>query len=108
MDSTGKLGTTTSSRRYKENIENIGEITHTFMQLRPVKFNYKNQNPENIHYGLIAEEVETLFPELVVHNKQGEVETVQYHHLYAFLIKMIQEQQVTIDQLKADMRALQA
>jgi hypothetical protein len=91
VDSAGQLGTASSSRRYKENIQSLNDVSKPFMQLNPVAFNYKSDASHTCQYGLIAEEVEQLFPELVVYNKEGEVETVKYHLLYALLIKMIQE-----------------
>lgn len=107
IDSTGKLGTTTSSRRYKENIRNINNITDNFMQLNPVEFTYKSDASHTPQYGLIAEEVESVFPELVVYNKDGQVESVKYHLLYAFFIKMIQEHEAKIAELQNVINTLQ-
>jgi hypothetical protein len=76
------------------------------MQLRPVSFNYK-QHAAETSYGLIAEDVEPLFPELVVHTTAGEVETVKYHLLDALYIKMIQDLQQTVEQLKARIQILE-
>ena len=100
VDSAGQLGTVSSSRRYKENIQTIGDISNNFMQLNPVEFTYKSDDSHTTQYGLIAEEVEPLFPELVVYNKEGDVETVKYHLLDALYIKMIQDLQRTVDQLQ--------
>lgn len=91
INSAGKLGTIVSSRRYKNNIHDLDNISEQFMQLRPVSFTYKTDATLTPQYGLIAEEVAPLFPDLVVRNEQGAVETVQYHLLYAHFIKMIQE-----------------
>jgi len=91
VDSAGQLGTVSSSRRYKENITDLENSEQQFMQLRPVQFNYKKHTASDVQYGLIAEEVQKLYPELVVDNEDGEPETIKYHLLYALLIKMIQE-----------------
>jgi hypothetical protein len=91
INSAGKLGTIVSSRRYKNNIQNLDDISEGFMQLRPVSFCYTKDNSQAPQYGLIAEEVEPIFPDLVAYNEEGAVETVQYHLLYAHFIKMIQE-----------------
>lgn len=96
INSSGKLGTLVSSRRYKDNIQDLESVTENFMLLRPVSFVYKNDATQTQQCGLIAEEVEPLFPELITHNQQGAAETVQYHLLYAHFIKMIQEQHVLL------------
>lgn len=101
IDSAGQLGTVPSSRRYKENITTLSPVQEKFMLLNPVAFTYKSDTHHKQQYGLIAEEVEALFPELVVYNKEGKAETVQYHLLYAFFIKMIQDLQHRIEQLEA-------
>ena len=93
INSSGQLGTQTSSRRYKKNIEDLHALRDNFMALHPVSFNYISDASETLHYGLIAEEVEPLFPNLIMYNKEGLVETVQYHMLPALFIKMIQDQQ---------------
>jgi hypothetical protein len=107
IDSAGQLGTISSSRRYKENIQSILNINEPFMQLNPVQFTYKSDTSKKQQYGLIAEEVEKAFPELVVYNKDGQPETVQYHLLNALLIKMIQNQQCTIADLQSRVEELE-
>ncbi len=95
VDDTGMLGTFQSSIRYKEDVQDIGAASSDLMRLRPVQFRYKKpsrRGDKPIQYGLIAEEVEKVFPNLVVRDSQGRVETVQYHQLPALLLKAIQEQ----------------
>src|SRR4051812_13024163 len=73
-----QLGTIQSSVRYKEDIQDIGSGSDALMNLRPVQFRYKRSNVKGekpLQYGLIAEEVAKVFPQLVVHNQQGEIET---------------------------------
>lgn len=101
VNSVGKLGTLVSSRRYKDAINDIDNITQNFMQLRPVSFVYKNDPTNTKQYGLIAEEVEPLFPDLLVYTPEGMPQTVQYHLLYAHFIKMIQEQQRALTHYQA-------
>lgn len=103
IDGAGQLGTVNSSRRYKENIRDVGDISKNFMQLRPVSFNYKQHTSADKNYGLIAEEVENTFPELVIYNAEGEVETIKYHLLDALYIKMIQDLQRTVENLQAQL-----
>ncbi len=71
IDSNGQFGTQTSSRRYKEEIREMGDATSALMKLRPVTFYYKHEydtGPRTLQYGLIAEEVAKVFPELVAYN----------------------------------------
>lgn len=99
IGSTGQLGTTTSSRRYKDNIADMDAASSALMQLRPVTFHYKtDQNPagRTLQYGLIAEEVAEVYPGLVVHSADGQIETVMYQHLPPMLLNEFQKQQRTI------------
>lgn len=100
INSAGKLGTIVSSRRYKHTIHDLDSCAANFMQLRPVSFIYKTDTTRTQQFGLIAEEVEQIFPELVAYNDQGTVETVQYHLLYAHIIKMIQEHHEALRECK--------
>jgi len=94
IDSSGQLGTVSSSRRYKEEIEEMGAVSERLLALRPVTFRYKREfaNGEKpVQFGLIAEEVAEAFPELVVYNEEGEPETVKYHLLSSLLLNELQE-----------------
>lgn len=84
----GQLGTVVSSERYKQKIKDIDQ--ESLMRLRPVSFEYKSNIESGIHYGFIAEEVQQVFPNLVVTNHIGEPETVKYHEMTALLLKEIQ------------------
>ena len=91
MDGNGKLGYISSSRRYKEDIQDIGDASSNVLKLRPVQFRYKQPSPEGVkplHYGLIAEEVQALYPQLVFRNKTGQVEGVQYQEQPALLLRI--------------------
>lgn len=101
VDSTGQLGTVSSSIRYKKNINPMKNSLDLLCKLNPVSFMYKkHQNASRLHYGLIAEEVDEILPDLVVRNKNRQIETVQYEKLYAFLISAIQELSSEIALLK--------
>lgn len=92
----GQLGTIASSRRYKEDIRDMGDTSARLERLRPVVFRYKQGEPDGskpLQYGLIAEEVAEVFPELVVHGEDGRVESVQYHLLPALLLNELQQEQ---------------
>ena len=91
--STGLLGIQNSSIRSKENVHDIGE-DDGLMRLRPVSFQYKGTSP--VQFGLIAEEVESVYPNLVLHDKRGQPMSVQYQELPALLLNQIQKQHKAI------------
>ncbi|MBK9064813.1 MAG: tail fiber domain-containing protein [Acidobacteria bacterium] len=76
------------------------------MQLRPVTFRYKAHGPDGPkQYGLIAEEVDAVMPELVARSKDGEIETVMYHELPAILLNEIQRLEKRIADLERRLAA---
>ncbi len=106
---TGKIGVTTSSRRYKEDIQDIGDASSSLLQLRPVQFRYKKPEDDGskpLQYGLIAEEVATVMPELIVRNGSGQIEGVQYQQLPALLLNELQKQHAVIERQADDMQKL--
>ncbi|MGD0297976.1 MAG: tail fiber domain-containing protein [Bryobacteraceae bacterium] len=90
--STGQLGCVTSSARYKRDVRDMADSSDKLMKLRPVTFLYKSDETGAQQYGLIAEEVEKVYPELVVHDADGKAETVAYHLLPAMLLNEVQKQ----------------
>jgi Chaperone of endosialidase/Collagen triple helix repeat (20 copies) len=95
IDSNGQLGTVSSSRRYKQDIEPMGDVSAALMKLRPVTFRYKKPYADGskpIQYGLVAEEVAEVLPGLTVFNENGQPETVKYHLLPTFLLAAYQRQ----------------
>lgn len=107
IDENNKLGTTVSARRYKENINPL-DSQDRFMALKPVTFSYKSDEAHHPQFGLIAEEVETVYPELALYNKAGQIESVAYHQLYAILIKEIQQNRTCIAELQGRIAMLEA
>jgi hypothetical protein len=100
IDSFGQLGTASSSRRFKDDIADMSKASAALMKLRPVTFHYKSdQNPKGrtLQYGLIAEEVADVYPGLVAHSADGQIETVMYQFLPAMLLNEYQKQQRTIE-----------
>jgi len=88
---TGQLGTTQlSSARYKQDIAPIGVRSEGVLQLRPVTFAYKDDTTATMHYGLVAEEVAAVFPNLVTYAPTGEVRTVKYQELIPMLLNELQ------------------
>ena len=95
----GQLGTVFSSARFKEEIRDMGEASSGLLNLRPVTFHYKGlaEGSNPLHFGLIAEEVEEMLPELVGHAPTGEAQTVHYYELPAMLLNELQKQHQTIE-----------
>ena len=88
----------------------MADATNDLMKLRPVVFTYKADTTGKTQYGLIAEEVEEVYPELVAHSSDGKVETVYYRFLSSMLLnewqkrnKTIVKQQKTIVKLEKEM-----
>jgi hypothetical protein len=81
INANGQLGTLLSSARYKRDIEPMGTRSESVLKLRPVTYIYKQDEQGVRQYGLIAEEVATVYPELVTRNATGEVECVRYQEL---------------------------
>ena len=95
ISQTGQLGTVISSRRFKQDIHDMDQASSALMCLRPVTFRYKKAyaNGERpLQYGLIAEEVAKVYPELVVYDKAGQTQSVQYHQLPTLLLNKLQKQ----------------
>jgi hypothetical protein len=101
VDANGQLGVTLSSARYKQDIVAIGTQSDGVLQLRPVTFAYRDDAQHVKHYGLIAEEVATVYPELVTRTATGEVQTVKYHELIPILLNELQRQQRELAELRA-------
>lgn len=96
VNSSGRLGVMMSSARFKRDIRDMGALSNGLMRLRPVTFFYKDDPRLVRQYGLVAEEVEQAYPELVTHEADGKVETVRYSMLIAMLFNELQKQAVTI------------
>ena len=88
-----QLGTITSSRRFKHEIADMGAESDLLMKLRPVAFYYKPELDETRtrQYGLVAEEVAQVAPQLVVYDKDGTPQTVRYHFVNAMLLNAVQK-----------------
>lgn len=109
VNSNGQLGVQSSSIRFKEDVHDIAESSDALMQLRPVQFRYKQTDAEGkkpLQYGLIAEEVAKVYPELVVRGPDGQVNAVQYQELPALLLNELQKQHKAMEQLVEDNQRL--
>ncbi len=99
LNSSGQLGTATSSLRFKEDVADLGAAGDELMRLRPVTFHYKPAYDDGQHvlqYGLIAEEVAAVDPGLVQYGDDGRPLTVRYHFVNAMLLGEVQKQHATI------------
>ncbi|MGA2370633.1 MAG: tail fiber domain-containing protein [Candidatus Korobacteraceae bacterium] len=95
VNSSGLLGTLTSSMRFKEQINDMGDSTSALMKLRPVTFFYKpeyDKGERTLQYGLLAEEVAQVYPELVAYDNDGQPYTVRYQYLASMLLNEVQKQ----------------
>ena len=95
VDNTGKLGTILSSRRFKEQIRDMGDSTSALMKLRPVTFLYKpeyDKGLRTLQYGLIAEEVAEVYPDMVLYDNDEKPYTVKYQLLAPMLLNEVQKQ----------------
>lgn len=112
IDTNGQLGTISSSRRFKQDITDLGDIGNSVQQLRPVQFRYREAAADGarpVQYGLIAEEVAGVLPELVAHSADGQIETVKYHILPTLLIAEVQRlerERAALAREIAELRAL--
>ena len=97
--------------RFKEDVETMGEASHDLMKLRPVVFHYKAPYDDGSHllqYGLIAEEVAKVYPDLVQYDGKGPPFTVRYQSINVMLLNEIQKQKAELDEQGARIRRLEA
>ncbi|HTY41961.1 MAG TPA: tail fiber domain-containing protein [Thermoanaerobaculia bacterium] len=106
VDSTSHVGTIASSARFKEDVSDMGEASRGIFNLRPVTFHYKTPADDRTQYGLIAEEVQEVLPDLVVADDGGQPEAVLYHELPAMLVNEWQRQRRELAQLEGEGRDL--
>ena len=98
-----KIGTLVSSRRFKDEIKPMDKASEAILALKPVTFRYKKEIEPNggIMFGLIAEQVEKVDPELVTRNDKGEAETVRYEAVNAMLLNEFLKEHDTVQELKS-------
>lgn len=93
IGSNGELGAVSSSERFKTAIAPMGSNTEKLRELRPVTFHYKTDAQGTLRYGLIAEEVADVYPELVVRDDKGRIDGVRYDELAPMLLNEMQKQE---------------
>jgi hypothetical protein len=117
VNSSGRLGTMTSSKRFKEHIKPMDNASEALYSLKPVSFRYKKQvDPEGtsaMQFGLVAEDVEKVNPDLVVCDKEGKPYSVRYDQVNAMLLneflkehKKVEKQEATITRLTNDFQTV--
>jgi hypothetical protein len=111
----GQLGTMTSSARFKQSIKPMDKASEAILSLKPVTFHYKSDNTCTSQFGLIAEEVAAVNPDLIVRDENGDIYTVRYDQVNAMLLNEFlkehyknEAQEKTIAELKSGMIALAA
>jgi hypothetical protein len=111
----GRLGTIPSSKRFKDQIKRMEKESEAILALKPVTFSYKEEiDPDGIlQFGLIAEEVEKVHPDLVARDEEGKVYTVRYEAVNAMLLneflkeyRQVQELKGTVAQQQKQIEAL--
>jgi hypothetical protein len=108
IDTAGQLGTASSSARFKTDIKCMNNASEAILALKPVTFHYKSDTSSTPQFGLIAEEVANVNPDLVVRDGNGEIYTVRYDAVNAMLLneflkehRKVEEQQAAINELKS-------
>lgn len=106
VDGDGKLWKITSSKKYKTNIRNLNSDPMAVLELRPVKYQCRVSGKEDV--GLIAEEVEQVTRDLVIHNDDGSPEAVKYDRVALYLLQVVKAQQGSIAALEERLEALES
>jgi Chaperone of endosialidase len=110
VNSEGKLGTSTSSARFKDDIKPMGKASEALFALKPVTFYYKKEiDPKAVRqFGLVAEDVETIHPDLVVRDREGKPYSVRYEQVNAMLLNEFLKEHRKVQELEATVAALAA
>jgi len=110
INSAGQLGTSTSSGRFKEQIQPMERTSEALFALKPVTFRYKKEiDPAGTQqFGLVAEEVEKVNPDLVVRDQEGRPYTVRYDAVNAMLLNEFLKEHRTVQELEHEIAALTA
>ena len=115
VDNDGKLGVFLSAHRFKTDIADMATASEAILALRPVTFHYKPELDKTgiPQFGLVAEEVEAINPDLVTRDKEGKVSTVRYEAVNAMLLNEFlkehrknQQQEATIARLEKQIEVL--
>jgi trimeric autotransporter adhesin len=104
VSSSGQLGVLASSERYKTAIIPMGSSTDKLQRLRPVTFHLKTDPKGAVQYGLIAEEVVKVYPELVIRDEEGKIQGVRYDELAPMLLNEVQQLKARVERQDAQLQ----
>jgi len=108
IDSASQLGTVSSSKRFKKEIKPMDHVSEAILGLKPVTFEYKSDKATRPQFGLIAEQVAEVNPDLVVRNSEGEIYTVRYDAVNAMLLNEFLKEHKKVEKLEATVADLAA
>jgi Chaperone of endosialidase len=103
VDSAGQLGTISSSRRFKHEIKPMDEASEAILALKPVTFRYRSDQTGTAQFGLIAEDVAEVNPDLVVRDENSEIYSVRYDQVNAMLLNEFLKEHRRVEELKSAM-----
>jgi len=108
VDANGKLGTTTSARRFKRDIQPMENASEAILALKPVTFHYKSDVKNTPCFGLVAEDLEKVNPHLVLREKNGQLLSVRYEQINAMLLNEFLKEHRKVQKLEAALEAVNA
>jgi hypothetical protein len=110
VDNSGQLGVAPSSERFKDNIKPMDKASEAILTLEPVTFRYKHElDPDGIpQFGLVAEQVEKVNPDLVARDASGKVYTVRYEAVNAMLLNEFLKEHRKVQELEATVAKLES
>src|SRR5262249_24338872 len=110
INSNGRLGTSTSSRRFKEDIKPMERASEAIFALKPVTFHYKKDiAPQGVpQFGLVAEDVEKVDPDLVLRDNEGKTYSVRYDQINTMLLNEFLKEHRKVEKLEAALMAVNA
>jgi hypothetical protein len=110
VDSNGRLGVRSSSQRFKEEIKPMDKASEAILALKPVTFRYKHDlDPAGIpQFGLVAEDVEKVNPNLVARDADGKAYTIRYEAVNAMLLNEFLKEHRKVEQLEKQVATLTA
>ena len=100
IDSASQLGAVSSSKRFKKEIKPMGRASEAILGLKPVTFQYKTDKTNRAQFGLIAEQVAEVNPDLVVRDSEGEIYTVRYDAVNVMLLNEFLKEQKKVEKLE--------
>jgi hypothetical protein len=108
VSNNGQLGTLASSERFKKDVSTMEKVSEVILALRPVTFHYKSDAQGTPQFGLIAEDVAKVDPDLVVRDRSGEIYSVRYEAVNAMLLNEFLKEHREVQELKKEVAALTA